>query len=429
MENLFGKIIGLTGLRKERIFTFLVVFMMFGNTYLVPFLPVGFGEVLLFVFMPFYLKSCLNFMSDAAEKLFYIHFIYVAVVSCFFINLFDASLSEPINRMLRNGYYYFFIFVLGKNLCNRFFFEKYVIFFCVFLAAFVILQYAYHTLTGGVLPGVLFNMRMGNGVESGYRIYQSSLATIDFWGQYRPNGFLCEPAHVAQSLFIGTMIALHSNSIFIKKKKLLALFFSVAVLMTQSTTGLFALCFVWGAFLFFQKKMFFLKLILVILAFSILIVQNNSNDEFNALSRAKNSMSQSSADASAHDRIYKGFDDFFKLPIPLQFCGTGWGLYKSVVKNSKEFDATDRNEYMSSFTSVLFASGYCGFIIFTIAFGILFYNSNRLGRIAVVGYWILSMGCSIYVSPVFVWIMMIVLLNNKNAKGETLFINNDKCQS
>ena len=403
--------------KKERLFSFLIVFMMFGNTYGVPSLPIGFGELVLVLFMPFYLKTGLNFLSGTAEKLFFIHFIYVAFVSCLLVNYFEAPLSEPIKRIARNGFYYFIIFYLGPNLCNRYYLEKYIICFCIALSLFVCLQFACFRFTGVVIPGVLYNMPMGNGAASGYHIYQASINSIAYWGRYRPNGFLCEPAHVSQSLFVGLLILLHSNYFLKKNRILLALLFTIAVLMSQSSTGIIAMGLAWGTYFFLQKKIDVGKIVIAICAcLFILLSQNNSfksNDEsYNAISRIQNSTSKTTADASTNVRIYKGFETFFDLPFAFQMIGTGWGMYESVMKTTRENNTVEQ-EYSNSFSAILFASGYLGFTLFLLAFGFLFYRSNKLGRLTIVGYWILSLGTSLYVGPVFGWIMFLALMNKE----------------
>jgi len=395
---------------KEKFFSFVIVFMMFGRVYSFLGTQINIGEILLILAIPFCYKRNAPLMLGTAEKTFFLYVTYAIVSTCFLCNYFDAELFDAIIRILRNHLFYsIVIFFLVPNLARRECFEKYLVYFCFFLSSFVVLQFVSFRLFGFVLPGWIPNMQLSTGI-SGAELYKNTIQRLAYF-DYRPCGFLLEPAHAAQSLFIGSLVTLYSKN---SKNIPLAIFFSLTIFLTQSSTGVFALFYLWIFYFCSGNISIIKKGFLFFIAILILVVGSQlSFEKGNSIGRAHEAMDESTADGSAYVRIYNGLNLFYELSVPLQIIGTGQGLYKYVIGNASNNGKVDSQEYMSSFSALLFESGLLGFGLFACFFVILYKKTNLLGRMGIGGYWLMSLGCSIYASVFYVWIMALILFDKR----------------
>lgn len=407
--------------RKEKIFSFLVVFFAFAHTYCIPGLPITFGEVLVFACIPFYIKHEMRFPFDKQEVGFVFWFVYMSIISMILGIVFDAPLSKYFS-IARAGIYWVIIFYFGKNLFNRKVFEKWMIVFSVVLSSYIIVQFVVFTVTGFYIPGLISGLRISNGAESSLATYQHTLNMAKWFGYIRPHGFLGEPAQCVQFLFICMVTLIYNNVISLKNKILLAVLFSSAILITQSTTGIVLLGLAWILFFSIEKKLSVYKfpLVLLCIAIGFYIIWGGVYTGLSSVDRIENIV-QGSADGSSNIRLNNGMQLYSDLPFVFQIFGTGAGLAEYVFYN---LGFNDASSYMNAFVGIFFSTGVIGGIIWIASLAVMFVMSGLLGKSLVVGFFIMSLGCSIFCQPQMVWFFLLILADvrekNENNLGYTL---------
>lgn len=396
--------------RKENMFSFLVVFFAFAHTYCIPGLPITFGELFVFACIPFYAKEKMRFPFDKREIGFVFWFIYMSMISMILGIVFEAPLSKYFS-IARAGFYWVLIFYFGKNLFNREIFEKWMIIFSIVLSTYILVQFIVYTATGFYIPGLIYSLPISNGSENGLVTYQHSLNMARWFGYIRPHGFLGEPAQCAQFLFISMVALICNKAIFLKKKIMLALLFSTAVLMTQSTTGFVLLGLAWILFFSIEKKLSVYKypLVLLCIAIGFYIIFGGVYTGLSSVERIENII-QGSADGSSNIRLSNGMQLYSDLPFFFQIFGTGAGLAEYVFYN---LGFRDASSYMSALAGIFFSTGVVGGGIWIVSLVIMFIMSGLLGKSLVVGFFIMTLGCSIYCQPQMVWFFLLIFADIK----------------
>lgn len=397
--------------KEEKFFSFFVVLMALLHVYHPPSISISFGEMLMLVCMPLYFKRNLKFHFDKQELCFVLFFCYMAISSMIMGVVFDASMSKYFS-IARAGFYWVLIFFFGKDLFSRVIFEKWMIIFSVVLSCFILIQYVVYILTGYFISGLIPGLPINNGGENGASLYEHSLYLASFRGFVRPHGFLAEPAHASQFLFICITTLICNKVIYFKKKILLVLLFSAAVITTQSTTGIILLGIAWLLFASLEKRLSFFRfpLVLVFVSIGLYFVFSGEGSTFSSVERVMNIANGSEIDRSSNVRLNNGMNLFFDLPLVFKFFGTGAGL-SEVVFNS--FGFRDVSSYMNSLAGIFFSTGLIGGGLWMVSLVLMFVMSGVLGKSLVVGFFILTLGCSVYCQPQMVWFFLLILADIK----------------
>ena len=102
--------------RPNKVFSYLVVIMMIGNVYLFPFFKaIDMGEVMIILFIPYFLMSINSLSIKREYNLIYIFVGYSLIVTMLMCALLNGDISSPIVRLTRDFFYYFVIFFLGTH--------------------------------------------------------------------------------------------------------------------------------------------------------------------------------------------------------------------------------------------------------------------------------------------------------------------------
>ena len=401
--------------RQEKLFTFLVVFMAFANVYRLPIIPLGIGEILLFLFIPFYCKKGINVSMQGNEKIFVLWFAYVTVISLFFINYFDAPISKLFS-VARPLFYGVIIFVFGKNLFNQEYFKKWMLLFGIALSSYIILQFVVYLVTGFFMPGFVLNAPLNDGDVIGAQLYEHYLVQAGYRGFIRPNGFLCEPAQCSQFLFVCIVCLFSDRKVAFMRKIIYASLFSLSVFFTLSTTGIVLLFFAWFVYMTIEKRLsvFRIPLILFGLIFTVILMGGFVESGYKSIDRIIAVINGDNIDDSSNIRLYNGFNVFSSLPLSLKLFGTGIGLF-DYVSNVTELNSTVK--YMSAFSGIFFMSGIVGAVAWNAALFVMFLNSNLLGKFLVSGFFLMCFGGSLFCQPQMVWIFLLVLSDIKKEPG------------
>ena len=391
---------------EKEIFSFLVVFMAWAHTYALPGVPISIGEFLMVLFIPVFCKRGMLFPLEKQECMFVLYFFYMAITSLFLIVVFDAPIFKLFS-IFRVGFYWMIIFYFGKNLFDKVFFVKWMYIFSVILSLLIILQLVTFLMTGYFISGIISNIPL-NRSETAIHMYQHTLDLARWRGFLRPNGFLQEPGYCCQFLFICMVTLIFDKGISFRKKIYFGLLLSVAIIISQSTSGLVLLVLSYIMFFYLEKKLFILKffILFVFIALFLFYFVGNNSSGFWAFDRIINVANSSEIDGSANLRLYNGFEVFEEIPFIYKIIGTGEGLFEYVLYN---LNLDFRRHYMNTFSGVLFSTGLIGLFIWLFAQFTLFIKSNLYGKCLVIGFFILSMGESIYCQPQMVWFILLIL--------------------
>lgn len=404
--------------RINKIFSYLVVIMMLGNVYLFPlFKSLDMGEVLVLLFIPYFLINLKLFTIRKRFTLIYIFIFYSFIISLLMCFKLNGNMSDPMIRIIRDFFYYFIILFLGYHFFDMVTFKKAIIVFCVLLSGFVIMQVLVYTLTGYLLPGFILNASINDGGYNGAQLYANYINYANIAGYLKPNGFLCEPAHCAQCFFVSLILLLNGHKVENRDIKI-ALFISLGMILTMSTSAILYLIVSWSVWFFREGKRNIIKIILlsILLIFIVIFaLKKGELDNFLiVLQRFTNTISGKAITNSSQLRMIKGFTVFLALPLTLQIFGIGFGNYANAISLLNNYGINMlNNEYMNTVSYILVSSGIIGFLLISFFLIIIFFNNNELGRITIVALIIMSFGSSIYSSPICIWLMLIILYSCK----------------
>lgn len=410
--------------RPNRVFSYLVVIMMLGNVYLFPlFKSLDMGEIIMMVFIPYFVLNMSSFSIKREYSLIYVFVGYSLLVTLFMSVVLNGNISDSIVRMIRDFFYYFVIFFLGTHFFDMYTFKKVLVRFCILLSAFVILQVIVYTFMGYLIPGFLMGASLNDGGYIGAQLYSNYISYANIAGYLKPNGFLCEPAHCAQCFFVAILVLLFGNN---KEKNDIkcAVFISIGAAFTMSTSAMLYLIFAWGVWCFKESKKNFLRIIVIVFCAIVLMVMAIKNGYLDnvmiVMQRFTKTISGDNVTNSSQLRMMKGFTTFLALPLLQKVFGIGFGNYAAIIPligNSSAINMVD-NEYMNTVSYIMVSAGVIGFIIMCMFFVRLFRQNFGLGRIMIIALIIMSFGSSIYSSPIWIWMMLVILYSGR--RGEEL---------
>ena len=396
---------------KTNFFSILAVLMVVFHVYQLPSTSISCGEILMFICTSFFFWQGMRLPIERYELGFVLWFVYMTINSMILGIVFDAPMSKYFS-VARAGFYWVLIFYFGKNLFDRKFFEKWMIVFSIALSVFILVQFVVYTLTGFYIPGLISSLPISNGSENGAATYEHSLNLARLFGYLRPHGFLAEPAHASQFLFISITTLICNKTILFKKKILLAVLFSAAIIATQSTTGIVLLGLAWLLFMSIEKRLsiYRLPLVLVFVAAVLYVVFSGDSSSFSSVERVINIANASEIDGSSNVRLNNGMNLFSELPFAFKIFGTGAGLSEYVFSS---LDFRDARSYMNALAGIFFNTGIIGGGIWIASLVVMFMMSGLLGKSLVVGFFIMTLGCSIYCQPQMVWFFLLILADIK----------------
>lgn len=406
-------------------FSIFVGLMVVLNTYTVPGLSFfSLDELLFVVAFPFLAVACHRKNLISRKDLFLVLFIiYTLLLSLFSVVFIENNALNVIVRVAREAFYYAIIFWLGNNLFSIGIFKNIFSKIVLLLAAFVLIQAVVYYITGFFIPGLLLNARINDNGVTGGEMYYSLLSYASYSGYIKPNGFLTEPSTCAHWFFVYLLIVLFDTKE--RHNFWKAVFVSVAMIATMSTSAFLELFLAWLLWLFwFKKKTFIIVMVVALVTFpTIFLTLRNSDSIFGSvINRFFDAFSKEKSEFSSGLRIVRGFKIYGSLPISYKIFGIGFGSYEAAVKsgivNPLLFSDME-NEYMNSFSYLLVSSGIIGLSLFVFYFMSLFKTRDRIGKALIISLTFLFFGTSVYCSSLFVIMMLLILSFKKNNYGRS----------
>lgn len=403
-----------------KVYSALVALMVLMDTYTVPFLPfLGCGEFLFLILFPFLLLSKKKKKKLSGSDFLLVFFcLYGLLVSLLSFFLVKNNLSDVTIRVVREAFYFAIIFWLGNGLFSFDYFKKIFLAFVYVLAAFVVVQALIFYLFGYFIPGLFLRAQINDNGVSGQEMYNSLLVNASYSGYLKPNGFLTEPSTCAHCFFICLIILLFKETN--KRKLLMSIFVSVAMLATMSTSAFLELFLVWSIWLFIRGRKKVLLFLTLLFLFLILIIFCLKNAFFvSVIDRFFSAFSGDNNSMSSGIRIVRGFTIFNSLPLRFKIIGIGFGSYESAVSQGiiSPLSVTDiENEYMNSFSYILLSTGIIGTSVLSLYYFSLFRKVDVFGRMLIVGLAFLFFGSSVYCTDFFVIFMLLIFTSRKQFK-------------
>lgn len=406
----------------NRLFSFLAIIMMLGNVYLFPlYKSIDMGEVLVMLFIPYFLVKMDSITISKKYSLIYLFVVYSLFVTILMCSLFNGDMISPLVRMVRDFFYYFVIFFLGMHFFDMNSFKKYLVRFCVVLSGFIILQVLVYAATGYLIPGFLLNASLNDGGYTGAELYANYIRYANIAGYLKPNGFLCEPAHCAQCFFVAVLVLLFGD----RREKtdiIYAIFISIGMVLTMSTSAMIYLLFAWGVWCIKEGKRNIIK-IFILLVFAgglvIIAIKNGQLDNvFIVIQRFTKTITGDLVTNSSQLRMIKGFSTYMALPVLQKIFGIGFGNYSAAISSiisNVEINMLE-NEYMNTVAYILVSSGFIGFFLISLFFVLLYKYSCNTSKVMVVALLIMSLGSSIYSSPIWIWLMLVILYSERKVQ-------------
>lgn len=406
----------------NRVFSFLVIIMMLGNVYLFPFFKsLDMGEVLVMTFIPYFLIKTDRLTISKEYSLIYLFIIYSLLTTMAMCALLDGDIGTPLVRMIRDFFYYFVIFFLGTHFFDMKSFKKILVYFCVILSTFIILQVLVYTISGYLIPGLLMNAPLNDGGYTGAQLYSNYIRYASIAGYLKPNGFLCEPAHCAQCLFVAILVLLFDEKCERNDIKI-AFFISIGMALTMSTSAMLYLMFAWGIWCIKEGKKNFIKILAILFFVSVLGIVAIKNGQLDNVSvviqRFTKTISGEVVTNSSELRMMKGFSTFLALPLLQQVFGIGFGNYSAAISSiisNVEINMLE-SEYMNTVAYILVSSGVIGFILIILFFVYVYRCSYGMSRIMIIALLIMSLGSSVYSSPIWIWAMLLILYSGREVQ-------------
>lgn len=401
-------------INKEQIFSVLIVLMIIGDVYVVPFLPIiGWGELVLMCLLPFFIFSKKTFTVIRNDRLYYIFLLYSILVSLLNVAILDFSSRDIIARLAREFFYFTLIFIVGNGYFKYDTFCESLKKVSIILSFFIICQVIVYYSIGFFIPGLVMDWTIKDGGYTGEMMYDGLLLYANIEGYLKPNGFLCEPSHCAGMLAICLICLLYDN----KHCNNLSypIIVSIAMICTMSTTAFILISIIWLYWIYINfKNNPILTLVFIVITFLFVLYLFQYEIIYHiesALYRLFHIFTNDAIEtSSSYLRLLKGFYEWNYLPFVQKIFGIGFGGFDSAFRLGmfQGYVSSYTEEYMNSVSYLLMSAGLIGSVLYWWYFLSLFSKKNSMIRILLITIIVLSLGWTVYSTVYYVWIMLLL---------------------
>lgn len=313
------------------------------------------------------------------------------------------SLTDITSRVVRREFYYFTTVIISGGYFQYKQSAELIIKVGIFAALYLGLQYVLYYGLNIVLTGYIPFLP----------VYHESYSVVDYVGlfqqQYRPTSILLEPAHASRYMCIPLTILLFEDRWAIKKRYLLSIILSFAVIMTTAGTGIIYVAIAW--ILLVAKKtgtavrsgairVTYIAGAVVLLLLVPIILQNSTVQGAIARITATDLTNVNTAGGAR----FRGFIQYFKLPAINKITGMGYGNTPKTVLVT----------WFSGASYILYGCGIVGFVTCMYCFLKLFVRlKNATGRVLLVIWVLMFFMDDAFMSHVSVTYFSFICLSNK----------------
>lgn len=304
---------------------------------------------------------------------FYLYMMISAAISSL---IYGDGITNAILSLSRLLMIYIGVFVGVQKFFNYEFSKKLYVKVVTVLSVLIFIQCAAYYIFDLQLYYVPSNviLNYGGGMNSSVLI-ESWTRSVNGGYIYRPSSIFIEPAYFAYYSIPAVVLLLFDRSRLGKKELYLALFISIAAILTTSTMSFVVVVLVWVAFVIFGKNGLTkrmrntITIFSVLLLVSFLIVVNQSAVEFSLLRKVDQFMDLQSS-SSTSMRLVRGLMFFGYMSFFTKIFGCGFGHlsdYYEYGSIGRYMDYTiAQTGYMNSASGILCSLGIVGFVIFIV---------------------------------------------------------------
>lgn len=281
--------------------------------------------------------------------------IIITMIDIIIVN--DLNITDVLIRVIRRVFYYSIAILFSSRYFQYDKGAKLIVKVGIFASLYLFLQYLLYYSIGYIL----------NGFIPIFPIYHENYSSIDYSTiyamMYRPTSILLEPAHAARYICVPLIISLFDERIDIKKRNLISIMLSVAIVMTTSGSGIMCVVITWAIYilkLLFKtvkngklKKSYFIFLLILPIIMLLIIKSSIFQSAFYRIVNSDLSNINTAGGAR-----FRGFVSYFSLPTLNKILGMGYGN----ITNS------DLSAWFSGASYLLYGCGIIGFIVCIIMF-------------------------------------------------------------
>lgn len=390
------------------LFTLVVIILPILSIYASGIPGFSFGDVCLLLVTFLLIIDCIKKKVINIKKNDPIRSLWILIFSIIFITIIDmiivvdANVVDILIRVIRRVFYYGVAVMFTSMYFQYDKGGKLIIKIGVFASLYLILQYILYYSLGYILKGFI----------PFFPIYHENYALIDyskiFTMMYRPTSILLEPAHASRYICIPLIISLFDKRINFKKRNLISILMSLAIVMTTSGSGIICVSVIWFIYIFKllfnsvkngKLKKSYLLLLLIFPIITLLVMQSSIAQ--NTILRIINS-DLSNVNTAGGAR-FRGFTRYFALPMLNKIFGMGYG----------NINDSGLSSWFSGASYMLYGCGIIGFIICIIIFLKIYKKlNNTTGKVLLLIWFILFFIDDSFMSHVSVLYFCIISASN-----------------
>lgn len=340
---------------------------------------------------------------------------YIIIQLPFVLLIYNADVFDTVGTAFRYSLYLIALILFQKKYFDIELGLKIYKYVSIISAVYIILQTVSFRFFGYYLTGTLhipFFPIMSHQINNlEYRIDNDLVNVL------RPRAFFAEPVHYSQYIIGNIIVLLFRKQEKDKNKIIIALFLSLSLIFSTSSTGILCCALVWGVWVLskinakIDKKKIIPVLFVIILFFVFSL-------NFDSFSFFMDRMEDGSAAARHFDGYKYMFDDIYNNTFIMIF-GHGMGKYEY---------------YLPGLARIIYYYGLFGTIIFAYCIFRIFTKQDSWQKILLLFFLILSFGteclfqpmCIVYFSLI-IWESNLKYINKENKNDES-YLPDDNLQ-
>ena len=412
--------------QSGRLFTFAVIFSIVGNVYAVG--SLGFGEILIILAIALCVAKqglVVRVSAFDIKHSFILFFAYAVIISLSVAMLFGRiSISDAIERIIRDTFYVIVIFVFSASFFERAYAHRVIAWLSVALSVFVFVQFFAYLLFRIHFMGLIKVLPLASG-ESFIDLKNHYLKMASYQGYIRANGFLDEPARCAHLLSVGLLVLFFSNHE--RHRVLKIVIVSAGMVLTTSLNAVMLLPVCYLIFYWFSLKQSGRKPSPWMVVFPVIAIITgmvlNLCVPFVQPLLQRLTYVKTSTTGSTVLRLLRGFAFYGELPLWSKVFGIGVGNFlgfKDAFQIITPYE--EATEYMNTFSYILVSTGIVGTFLLATAMRRLYKRTDILGKSIVLLLIVTSLSSSIYSTPYMIIAMSFVITGVKAGR-----LPNDEC--
>ncbi|MCQ2211394.1 MAG: hypothetical protein MJZ34_14005 [Paludibacteraceae bacterium] len=360
----------------RKLYTILIICLPVTSVYASPIPSVNIGELIcagcVFCLLLDMIKNRRLRIVWSPVLLYLGYAVIVSIMSIMVFSVISSSYSskDVVERVIRDAYYFSLIAYFAPSYFDFEYGKKVIEALITILGIYVIVQFVVYEVFKVYIPGIIPQMKTTiSGGVTGAELTEKFARNAQQDGFARPNGFLAEPAIIAQVVSVGLLLELFPHNA--KTRYLRAGFYSLIMIITFSVNAYVVLFAIWSLWILFRKgrrpdaKRIILYMMVIIIG-GVIIMQSNKMSSI--IYRLEELITSGRTSGSSVVRVIRGPAFYANMPIAYQIIGIGFGnfiQFKEIYGIQTIYETVD--EYLNTNAYILISSGLIGFTLYLMA--------------------------------------------------------------